>query len=337
MLRIHFEDADLGSVRVAAAPNPFWEIAGSLHRFQTRNGRWAYASWFRTVRPRLRDNGLERAIRTVLLPLFPRAAYFPDFLTPGQGVDGLAAGCEAILATCPRRVAEEVERLDRTVGAPPWAARLGSLEERRELVRLLRLYHDTCIAPYEETIRTRFDAERAALGRGFLDGGVGGLLGGVGPSTRWIPPVLHVDFPPAEQELRLNGRGLTLLPTYFCWRNPTSLADPALPPVLCSPVRGHAAAPSTGPQPADEPPVPLAVLLGRTRAGALCAVATGATTGEIARAVGVSAASASRHATALRDAGLITSNRYATMVLHTLTPAGASVLRAAVPAGQGSS
>lgn len=329
MLRIHLGDADLAAVRVAAAPNPFWEIATSLHRFQTRDGRWAYAGWLRAVRLRLREKGLERALRTILLPLFPRAAYFPDFLTPGQGVDGLAAGCDAILETSPRRVAKELARLDRTVGAPPWTARLTGLEDRRELVRVLRAYHDAVIAPYEETVRSRFDAERAALGRGFLDGGVHGLLGGAGPTIRWRPPSLQVDFPPADRELRLDGRGLTLLPAYFCWRTPTSLADPALPPVVCYPVRRDATAPPPGHPLADTPSAPLAALLGRTRAAALCAAAGGATTGEIARAAGVSAASASRHATALRDAGLITSSRHAATVLHTLTPVGASVLRAA--------
>lgn len=63
-------------------------------------------------------------------------------------------------------------------------------------------------------------------------------------------------------------------------------------------------------------------------------IAAGATTGEIARAAGVSASSASRHATALRDAGLITSHRNAS-VLHTLTPVGAAVLRAATRAPSG--
>ncbi|MDX2745642.1 MULTISPECIES: helix-turn-helix domain-containing protein [Streptomyces] len=44
--------------------------------------------------------------------------------------------------------------------------------------------------------------------------------------------------------------------------------------------------------------------------------------------MGVSASSASRHATVLRDAGLVTSSRHGASVLHTLTPVGASVLRA---------
>jgi hypothetical protein len=93
-----------------------------MHRLHSRRGRWAYAGWYRTARQRMRDQGLERLVRGVLLPLYPRAAYFPDFLTPAQGVGDWDTGVEALLATPPRRVRQEIAMLDRTVGAPPWAA-----------------------------------------------------------------------------------------------------------------------------------------------------------------------------------------------------------------------
>ncbi|MBR7678841.1 helix-turn-helix transcriptional regulator, partial [Streptomyces daliensis] len=54
-------------------------------------------------------------------------------------------------------------------------------------------------------------------------------------------------------------------------------------------------------------------------------------TGELARAIGVSASSASQHTTALRNTGLITSHRHGASVLHTLTPLGAALLRANTP------
>ncbi|MFF3317115.1 ArsR/SmtB family transcription factor [Streptomyces sp. NPDC003035] len=334
MLRIHFSDADLGRARVATAPDPLWEIATSLHRLQTRTGRWAYAGWFRTVRARLREQGLERALRTVVLPLFPRAAYFPDFLTPAQSAGGFDAGLDAIVAAPPWRVRYEMATLDRVVGAPSWAPRLAETPTRRELVRLLRAYHEVAITPYREQIQAQIDAERSARCRGILDGGVEGMLQGLGPTMRWRRPVLHVAYPAKDRDLLLNGRGLTLVPSYFSWRTPNSLADPSLPPVLCYPVLREPAAPPGTETAAGDPAAPLASLLGRARAAALCAVATGATTGEVARAVGVSASAASRHTTALRDAGLITTSRHAANVLHTLTPVGASVLRAGTRAAR---
>ncbi|MFE9722840.1 ArsR family transcriptional regulator [Streptomyces sp. NPDC005794] len=331
MLRIHFGDTDLARTRIAAATDPVWEIAASLHRLQSRKGRWAYAEWYRASRRQLREKGLERVLRSVLLPLYPRAAYFPDFLTPADAVGDLATGMESIVATPPLRILEEMAVLDRTVGAPAWAGQLARLDARKEFVGMLRAYYDAVVAPYEERAQARIEAERAARCRGFLDGGVEGMLSGLGPMLRWRPPVLEVSYPKqtADRDLHLGGRGLTLVPSYFNWGEPVTFADPQLPPVLWYSLL-HEPSPLDASYGADDSAdKPLTSLLGRARAVALRTASTGSTTAEIARAAGVSASSASRHATALRDAGLITTVRNGPAVLHTLTPAGASLLRAA--------
>lgn len=82
MLRFHFTPQDLTRVTVATEQHALWEIAVSLHRLQTREGSWAYASWLRSARATMRRAGLERTVESFLVPLFPRASYFPDFLTP---------------------------------------------------------------------------------------------------------------------------------------------------------------------------------------------------------------------------------------------------------------
>ncbi|GAA2954314.1 helix-turn-helix domain-containing protein [Streptomyces enissocaesilis] len=326
MLRVHFTDADLARTRVAAAPDPMWETATSLHRFQTRRGRVTHAEWYRTARHRLRERGLGRAVRTVLLPLFPRAAYFPDFLTPPPRGEGLSGALEAVLDTPPSRVRTEVALLDRIVGAPSWAAHLTDKRPREELVRTLRAYYDAAIAPYEERMQAGLDAERTVRCRRLLDSGNEGMLTGLSPALRWRYPVLHAEYP-VEKDLVLNGRGLLLVPSYFCWRSPVAFADPELPPVLVYPLAHDRPAPRRN-TPDGAPAPALTSLLGRTRADVLSAAYGGATTGEIARSVGVSASSASRHVTVLRDAGMIASARDAATVLHTLTPAGVSLLRA---------
>jgi DNA-binding MarR family transcriptional regulator len=324
MLRIHFTDADLTRIRVAATPDPLWEICASLHRFQTRQGRWAYAEWYRSARTRLHAAHLTRTLRTLLLPLVPRAAYFPDFLTPPEATEGLDAGLDAILATPQRRVLEEVAILDHTSGAPSWAPRLAERGLREELVQAIRTYHDTVIAPHTDHVQARIEAERSAHARAVLDHGIEGILKNLGPCLRWRHPVLHTVYP-EDRDLYLNGRGLLLVPSYFCWGNPVTFGHPALDPVL---IYSLSHEPHRTALPGDlASGSPLATLLGRTRAAVLRTVATGATTGELARAVGVSASSASQHATALRDTGLIVSHRHATCVLHTLTPLGATLLR----------
>uniref|UniRef100_A0AAU3GUT3 ArsR family transcriptional regulator n=1 Tax=Streptomyces sp. NBC_01401 TaxID=2903854 RepID=A0AAU3GUT3_9ACTN len=324
MLRIHFTDADLVRTRVAAGPDPLWEICTSLHRFQTRHGRWAYADWYRTARDRLHAGHFTRTLRTLLLPLVPRAAYFPDFLTPSEASEGLDSGLEAILATPPRRVLDEVRILGRGGGAPAWAPRLAEPDMRKELVQAMRTYYDTIIAPHSDRALARIEAERSARARAVLDHGIEGILRDLGPCLRWRRPVLHTVYP-EDRDLHLNGRGLRLVPSHFSWGNPVSFAEPTLEPVLIYSLNHE---PHHSALPGDlGSGAPLGTLLGRTRATVLRAAANGATTGELARVAGVSSSSASQHATTLRDNGLIISSRHASSVLHTLTPLGAALLR----------
>ncbi|MEU0675829.1 winged helix-turn-helix domain-containing protein [Streptomyces sp. NPDC006172] len=326
MLRIHFTDADLARTRVARAPDPLWEIAFSLHRFQTRQGRWAYADWYRATTRALRERGLARAVSTALLPLFFRGAYYPDLLTPAESRDGLAAGLAAVADTPAERVRTEVRLLAKVSTVPSWMLRLGEREVLRDVTATIRAYHDLAIAPYGERIQSLIDADRSARARCLLDGGTEGMLGELGPTMRWRPPVLHVDYPVQDRDLHLRGRGLRLVPSYFLWHGPVALADPALEPVLVYPL--HHRPTTAAPTELTGSGASLAALLGRTRTVVLRAAAVGATTGELARLAGLSASGASRHAAVLREAGLITSHRRATMVLHTLTPLGAALLRA---------
>lgn len=325
MLRIHFTDADLARVQVASRPDPLWEIFFSLLRFQSRRGLWSYADWHRTARTDLHDKGLTPVVRKVLLPLYPSGAYFPDFLTPAEAAEGLDAGLEAILGIPRRRVLRELGILDRVTGAPAWSQGLADDRTRKEFVGTLRTYYDVAIRPHDDHIQAHIDADRSVRARALLDGGIHGLLAGLGPYMRWQPPTLLVEYAAEDRDLYLRGRGLTLVPSYFCWGAPVSLADSGLPPVLAYPLRRRA--PRADDAEAEQPRAPLSALLGATRAVILRATATGATTGELARAAGVSAAAATRHTTVLRDAGLILSHRHGQSVLHTLAPAGAALLR----------
>lgn len=203
---------------------------------------------------------------------------------------------------------------------------------REEVADGLRQYYEAAIAPYYDYSRTCLDAERAVLGQAVLHGGPDGLLANLGPHMRWAPPVLHVRYPVEDRDLWLGGRGLLLVPSYFCWGAPVCLGDPALPQVLVySPHRETLDSPGLFSSTA-----PLSALLGRTRALMLGVTAGGATTGGLARAAGVSAAAASQHTTALRNAGLITSYRHGSRVLHTITPLGTALLRGPNQAAQGS-
>jgi len=322
-LRIHFTDSDLVRTRLATAPDLLWEIGLSLHRLQSLEGRWAYAGWFRDAQEKLISKGLEKVVTQLLLPIFAKGAYYPDFLNPFESKDGLTQGINAILDTPPDRIREEVRRFSQQGSAPTWAPRLVEHQMREDVALGLREYYNVAIAPYHDYSRACLDTERAALGQTVLHHGPDGLLANLGPHMRWIPPVLHVRYPAEDRDVHLSGRGLLLVPSYFCWGAPVGLGDPTLPQVLVySPHRETLASPGLSSSTA-----PLKALLGRTRSLILRVTVSGTSTSELARAAGVSTAAASQHTTALRNAGLITSHRRGPRVLHTITPLGAALLR----------
>jgi DNA-binding transcriptional ArsR family regulator len=154
-----------------------------------------------------------------------------------------------------------------------------------------------------------------------LDGGTAALLESLRPFAHWNPPYLDVDYP-VDRELRLEGRGLTLVPSYFCWRRPTALADPGLDPVLVYPVVKQ---PLDIARAGEER---LERLLGRTRSAVLVDVAghPTRTTTQVAQALELAPASASYQIGVLRGAGLIVSRRDGKHVEHTATSLALNLL-----------
>ncbi len=200
----------------------------------------------------------------------------------------------------------------------------GRAEPLARLIGALRSYHHAAVEPYWPHIRASVEADRAVRGRALLDGGADGLLATLPPMIRWRSPVLEADYP-FDRDLHLDGRGLLLQPSFFCRGTPVVYRDPSLPPVLVYPVANPGA-------PVFAEPGPwLGRLVGHTRSAVLSSIGNGCTTSELARRAGVSLASASQHASVLREAGLVLTLRHGSSVLHTLTPLGGSLLRGGAP------
>ncbi|WP_242585142.1 winged helix-turn-helix domain-containing protein [Streptomyces sp. MST-110588] len=264
----------------------------------------------------------------LLAPLVPTRGYFPDFLTPPEGLHGIGEALEAVRATPVERLHAELSRLPSARPLPAWiqAMREGESRPLGRLAGVLHSYYEAAVAPYWPRVRARVEADRASRGRALVDGGADQLLGSLPPTMRWRSPVLEVDYP-VDRDLHLHGRGLLLLPSFFCRGAPVTFHNPDLTPVLVYPI--ERTAPRVVP-----PPVPahsLGRLVGRTRSAILHGIGGGCTTSELARRVDVSLASASQHATVLREAGLLLTLRQGNAVLHTLTPLGAALLRGAEP------
>lgn len=322
VLRIRFGVDDICNTRIAAGPDPAWEIVTSLHRLQTGDGRHRYADWHTRVRHDIERDRLAPALREVLIPLMPRAAYFPDFLTPPQTREP-GEGIERILETPPRRMRSELGQLAAAPGDRAWVDDLaaGRPAAVRRLGVVLHRWFEAALAPQWAAIDAAVSAERALRAAKFLTGGLGAMLGDLGPTTSWSSPVLSIGGYPQDRELDLGGRGITLVPSYFLWQTSITLADPDLPPVLVYPALRD-------PEPPAEPGHDLAPLLGGTRLSVLRLTESGATTGELARRAGISPATASHHTSVLRSAGLIASRRHGNLMLHSLTELGRRLLAA---------
>jgi DNA-binding transcriptional ArsR family regulator len=323
MLRIHFTSHDLQNIRIARRPDPLWELVCATCRLVTHQGPLEFGAWRRSVRERLATDPVAgRALHTVRT-LVPPVGYIPDFLTPSVLEGGLPAALEEIRATPPGRLRHDLGRLATERPLPAWTTALGRPGDRgmRSLAKALEISASTLLEPRWAHARRAVRDEVDMRSRVLLDGGVLGLLESLRPLARWRSPVLEVEYP-THRDLHLEGRGLLLVPSYFCWRRPTALADPALGPVLVYPVTAR---------PLDSIALDdngLDRLLGRTRASVLAEVARGGprTTSEVATAVGIALPSASYQLTVLRDGGLVTSRRDGQYVRHSVTLMGYRLL-----------
>lgn len=337
MLRVHFTAGDLARTRVADGPDPLWEAVLSLHQLRERNREPALDDWRRHV---LAHGG--RSLR-LLLPLVPARGYFPDFLTPAEGLEGFEAGVDSLLRTPRSQLRAQVAKLAEAQTPCTWTRSLaeGSAPALRSLGAALSDYRRAAFGTSWQRVCSGIAADRTWRFRVQWYRGTEAMLETFRPAMRWNPPVLECDYP-VESDLDLQGRGLLLIPSYFCRRTPVALADPALPPTLVYPARApgpDGRAVREGGTSPEETAAHLGRLLGHTRAAVLQSVRADCSTTELARRAGVSVSSASEHAAVLRGAGLIVSSRRRNAVRHRLTPTGLALLegqpKALVPAPGG--
>jgi DNA-binding transcriptional ArsR family regulator len=198
-------------------------------------------------------------------------------------------------------------------------------EQYADLNSTLERYHAEVIEPTWPAISAAVSMDRTRRTRSLLENGLEGLLGTLTPMFRWRAPVLELDRP-LVHDLHLDGRGLVLVPSYFCSRRPIVVARPGQPAVLIHPIGPEARVLIKTERIQDRRPQGIDALMGSTRAAVLQALSDGCTTTELAERVGVSTASASEHATILREAGLISTQRRGPSVLHMVTELGSAVL-----------
>ncbi|MFD2352092.1 ArsR family transcriptional regulator [Nonomuraea ferruginea] len=209
MLRLAFTEADLRRITFAPEPNAVFETALSVRLLSSARGggRW---------RPGARrpPRGDLPARSGVIMELVRADGFVPDFLLQPDCHD-FAAAVERIGQIPTDRIAAEVGLLsarDPSRGLRELAA--GSEAGRRTLATDLRAYFASSLAPMWPAVRAAAAADRSVRLETLLRGGLDAMLATLSVTWRWDPPVLHI--PSAHTyDVRLCGRGLLLIPSYF--------------------------------------------------------------------------------------------------------------------------
>lgn len=316
VLRVRFTPVDVLRTRLVTAPDPMWELVLSLHALRAGPGS-PHAGWRSGAVAAIRDRRLT-GLLSMLFVLVPASGRFPDFLTPPGAEEGIDAALEAMLCMPKQRIASDVAAAYDHRHAPGWLRLLagGDRQARGEMVGALRAYYEAVLAPHWPAVRRAVSADRALRADAAVTSGPEQLFAGLPAPLRWHWPVLTTEYS-EHRTIDLRGRGLTLVPSYFCTGWPVSLIDPDLPPVLV-----YSATPPDRGDAAGAVVARLTPALGQTRARVLCALGSSLSTSELAQRINMSLASASQQAAALRAAGLIATTRSGSTMRHARTELG---------------
>ncbi|MEU8896339.1 winged helix-turn-helix domain-containing protein [Nocardia sp. NPDC048505] len=329
MKRLHFTPEDLSRVRIGAPLGALGETLLATRTVQ-RGRAPLFDGWRSQVVTRMPENF------GVLADLAPADGCFLDLITPTRGARTMSEGITALHLASREELRREVaclatsEWASPTAPLPAWAANLPDRDNRTvgEVAAAFQSFHSVAFADRWTHVESYLDVAVDRMARTMATEGVEGLFAGLAPYARWRAPVLEAVSSMSHEDRHLRGRGLVLVPALFVWPEPVllrSAIDESAPLTMIVPairdIGDFAAA--WGPRTPNEA---LNALLGRTRAAALQEIAEGCSTTELARRLGVSPATASEHASILREAGLIDSRRERNAMRHRVTTLGAALL-----------
>jgi len=316
VVRFVFSLEDLARTRFAISP--IGELAFSLQALRDPSRAALHVPWVRSLSGRLSGLALEQAVA-----LTPPRGFTPDFIAPhpsgplGDIADDLAAlratPLEAVVADM-RLFATQHARGPQI--AKPWLA--DPAGELARLADLFEAYWERAIAPVWPRVRAFLEADVVHRARRLANGGPQALFGDLGSGIAWRESHLEVEVPLHDATFGLGGQGVLLVPSAFVATGPAVVDRPGWQPTVIYPARGIATLWN------DSAPAPdgLARLLGATRAAVLTNLDAPRSTSELAERLSLSAATASHHVTALRDAGLAAGRRDGRSVLYVRTPLG---------------
>ncbi|MER7751126.1 DUF5937 family protein [Kitasatospora sp. NPDC097643] len=319
---LHFSANDLAQTRFALSP--MQEVVTSLRTLAQPSVPIPHRRWAEQVRARLTGAGLHPDRLTAMVP---PTGHLPDFLnpTPAGFSPSLADELAAITATGAGQVRADLDILAAEAGRLPAALEPLYRDPPARLPRLaaeIEAYWQLAIAPSWARIRALLEADVFHRSRQAAEHGTAQMLDDLHETVRWDGTALRLERRHCAVT-RLNaGAGLLLVPSVFAWPRVLTRVLPPDPPQLVYPARGLATL--WEPRPGNRSDA-LAAVLGRSRARLLAELDSPASTTELARRTGLSAAGVSQHLTALRAAGLTSAHRAGHTVLYARTAVGDSL------------
>ncbi len=308
MLRLRFDLEALARTRFAT-PYLLCELIGSVQSFQQPASpfgrRWRAAGARVPVQGR------------ALFDLVPAHGGLPDFLAP-EANGSLDELLDVVLSTPRARIRADLVQTH-PAGAPSWVRELacGATGGSNGLSRAIRNWYHQVLSPVVESTQPAVGAELRRRSWQLATRGAAETLNTLDPRICWRDGVMEVESP-VDEDVDLDGRGLWLVPS-VTWTRP-GVALHWEQPALTYPLDMTAHYPSAE---VTSHPDNLGTLLGVTRSRILLRLtSTDETTSGLAASLGISPASASTHAAALRAVGLVATHREGRAVRHAATDLG---------------
>lgn len=148
-------------------------------------------------------------------------------------------------------------------------------------------------------------------------------LAGLHRKVRWHDGGIEVKLRTGPRRITLGGKGLLFIPSVFIWPGVAVHYDDAWPKAIMYPARGIATFWEAGSVASHDA---LADLIGRTRARLLIALASPASTTQLARACGLAVGAVGDHLRVLLRAGLLDAARSGRSVIYHRTRFGDSLV-----------
>ncbi|WP_455354179.1 DUF5937 family protein [Streptomyces sp. SYSU K217416] len=315
---LHFGESDL--LRCRFAVSPLWETQEAVRTLARPERHGYHLPWLRRIR-----TAAARLDLTPLWLLMPQRGHSPDFLGPppiGPAVP-FEEEIAAVRAVDPAAARDDLaQSLACTPGAARTPAGRAMLADPAravgELADLIERAWEALVAPDWPRLRALLEADVSFHSRRLAQGGLEGLLAELHPQVVWRDGTLTLERS-GDHVRALDGQGLVLMPSVFCWPDVVSGFEPPWQPTVVYPARGIG---GLWTEAGSRTPEALGRLLGRVRADVLCALDEPAATTALAHRLGLAPSSVSAHLSALRGAGLLTSRRYGHQVLYERTPLG---------------